>query len=147
VDFALEQERRHGSSPEDAIHAACLERFRPIIMTTLAAFLGALSAIPEGPAFRDHLETMVRRQLAAHALDSCCRAYDRQRTDRIPVDELVAFAAETFPGFAELWEWKGLERRRRHGLRSRWSPGSILASVIRRGREEAAHVRWVRTGL
>jgi multidrug efflux pump len=42
VDFALEQERQHGRSPQQAIHAACLERFRPIIMTTLAALLGAL---------------------------------------------------------------------------------------------------------
>ena len=42
VDFALEQERQHGATPADAIHAACLERFRPIMMTTLAALLGAL---------------------------------------------------------------------------------------------------------
>ena len=42
VDFALEQERMHGRTPLEAIHAACLERFRPIIMTTLAALLGAL---------------------------------------------------------------------------------------------------------
>ena len=42
VDFALEAERVHGMSPQAAIHAACLERFRPIIMTTLAALLGAL---------------------------------------------------------------------------------------------------------
>ncbi len=42
VDFALEQERLHGRTPTEAIHAACLERFRPIIMTTLAALFGAL---------------------------------------------------------------------------------------------------------
>jgi hydrophobe/amphiphile efflux-1 (HAE1) family protein len=42
IDFALEQEREHGLTPEAAIHAACLERFRPIIMTTIAAILGAL---------------------------------------------------------------------------------------------------------
>ena len=42
VDFALEQERQRGLSPFQAIHAACLERFRPITMTTLAALLGAL---------------------------------------------------------------------------------------------------------
>jgi multidrug efflux pump len=42
VDFALEQERQFGLSPYQAIHAACLERFRPITMTTLAALLGAL---------------------------------------------------------------------------------------------------------
>jgi multidrug efflux pump len=42
VDFALEEERRHGRTPLDAIRAACLERFRPIMMTTMAALLGAL---------------------------------------------------------------------------------------------------------
>ena len=42
VDFALEAERERGLSPFEAIHEACLERFRPIIMTTLAALLGAL---------------------------------------------------------------------------------------------------------
>ena len=42
VDFALEQEREHGLAPEEAIRAACLVRFRPIMMTTLAALLGAV---------------------------------------------------------------------------------------------------------
>jgi hydrophobe/amphiphile efflux-1 (HAE1) family protein len=41
VDFALEQERQYGLSPDAAIRAACLERFRPIMMTTLATLLGA----------------------------------------------------------------------------------------------------------
>ncbi len=42
VDFALEAERVHGRSPEEAIFEASLLRFRPILMTTLAAMLGAL---------------------------------------------------------------------------------------------------------
>ncbi|WP_297837994.1 multidrug efflux RND transporter permease subunit [Pseudomonas sp.] len=42
VDFALDAQRNRGLSPEDAIFEACLTRFRPIIMTTLAALLGAL---------------------------------------------------------------------------------------------------------
>jgi HAE1 family hydrophobic/amphiphilic exporter-1 len=42
VDFALEAQRDRGLSPLEAIHEACLTRFRPIIMTTLAALLGAL---------------------------------------------------------------------------------------------------------
>jgi multidrug efflux pump len=41
VDFAIEGERR-GLSPDEAIHQACLHRFRPILMTTLSALLGAL---------------------------------------------------------------------------------------------------------
>jgi multidrug efflux pump len=42
IDFALEAERRRGLSPLDAIREACLLRFRPIMMTTMAAMLGAL---------------------------------------------------------------------------------------------------------
>ena len=42
VDFALEAEREEGLSARDAIHRACLQRFRPILMTTLAALFGAL---------------------------------------------------------------------------------------------------------
>ncbi|MEE7626680.1 MdtB/MuxB family multidrug efflux RND transporter permease subunit [Methylobacter sp. Wu8] len=42
IDFALEAERKQGMSPSDAIFQACLLRFRPILMTTLAALLGAL---------------------------------------------------------------------------------------------------------
>jgi multidrug efflux pump len=42
VDFALEVERKEGKSPVDAICEACLLRFRPIMMTTMAALLGAL---------------------------------------------------------------------------------------------------------
>jgi multidrug efflux pump len=42
IDFALEEERQHGRTPLEAIRAACLERFRPIMMTTVAALLGAL---------------------------------------------------------------------------------------------------------
>jgi multidrug efflux pump len=42
IDFALEAERTDGKSPEAAIREACLLRFRPIMMTTMAALLGAL---------------------------------------------------------------------------------------------------------
>jgi len=42
IDFALEVERRERLSPQDAIYRACLMRFRPIMMTTLAAMFGAL---------------------------------------------------------------------------------------------------------
>jgi multidrug efflux pump len=42
IDFALEAERNEGKSPREAIYQACLLRFRPILMTTMAAVLGAL---------------------------------------------------------------------------------------------------------
>jgi multidrug efflux pump len=42
IDFALETERKHNVSPKNAIYQACLLRFRPIMMTTMAALLGGL---------------------------------------------------------------------------------------------------------
>ena len=42
IDFALDAEREQGLAPREAIHQACLLRFRPILMTTMAALLGAL---------------------------------------------------------------------------------------------------------
>ncbi|MGI8989113.1 MAG: efflux RND transporter permease subunit [Bryobacteraceae bacterium] len=42
IDFALAAERNEGKSPRDAIHEGCLTRFRPILMTSMAALLGAI---------------------------------------------------------------------------------------------------------
>jgi multidrug efflux pump subunit AcrB len=42
IDFALEAERTSGSTPEEAIYQACILRFRPIMMTTMAALLAGL---------------------------------------------------------------------------------------------------------
>jgi HAE1 family hydrophobic/amphiphilic exporter-1 len=42
VDFAVEAQRTHGRTPREAIHEACLVRFRPIMMTTMAALVGTL---------------------------------------------------------------------------------------------------------
>ena len=44
IDFALEAERKEGKTPDEAIYQACLLRFRPIMMTTLAALLGGGAA-------------------------------------------------------------------------------------------------------
>jgi len=50
VDFALEGERQRGLTPDKAIFEACMERFRPILMTTMASLLGALPfVIATGP--------------------------------------------------------------------------------------------------
>ncbi|MEI6234987.1 MAG: efflux RND transporter permease subunit [Planctomycetota bacterium] len=52
IDFALEAERDLGQSPHEAIYNACLLRFRPIMMTTMAALFGAIPlAVGSGPGF------------------------------------------------------------------------------------------------
>jgi multidrug efflux pump subunit AcrB len=65
LDFEIETERREGKSPEEAIYQACLLRFRPIMMTTMAALLvpcrwlwatgyGPNSVVPSGlPSWAD----------------------------------------------------------------------------------------------
>ena len=58
IDFAIAAERSEGLSPRDAIHQACLLRFRPIMMTTMAALLGA---VPLAIGFSDGAE--LRRPL------------------------------------------------------------------------------------
>src|SRR5437879_5017664 len=58
IDFALEAEREGGKPPEEAIYQACLLRFRPIMMTTMAALLGGLPlavGLGEGSEFRQPL--------------------------------------------------------------------------------------------
>jgi HAE1 family hydrophobic/amphiphilic exporter-1 len=42
VDFAMQAEQEQGLTTEEAIHQACIKRFRPILMTTMAALLGAV---------------------------------------------------------------------------------------------------------
>ncbi len=58
VDFAIHAERDEGMTPRDAIYAACLERFRPILMTTLAALFGAMPI-----AFGEGVGAELRRPL------------------------------------------------------------------------------------
>jgi multidrug efflux pump len=58
IDFAIEAERRDNLSPQEAIEQACLLRFRPIMMTTLAALLGAIPlaiGFSDGSEFRKPL--------------------------------------------------------------------------------------------
>ncbi len=58
VDFALEAERKHGMNATDAIYQACLLRFRPIMMTTMAALLGGIPL-----AFGSGIGSELRRPL------------------------------------------------------------------------------------
>jgi multidrug efflux pump subunit AcrB len=72
VDFAIQAEREQHLSPHDAIRQACLLRFRPIMMTTMAALLGALPLAlgrGTGSELRQPLGyTMVGGLILSHAL-------------------------------------------------------------------------------
>src|SRR6202000_1810658 len=63
IDFALDAERHEGKPPHDAIFQACLLRFRPIMMTTMAALLGAVPL-----AFGTGTGSELRRPLGIHII-------------------------------------------------------------------------------
>jgi multidrug efflux pump len=71
IDFALEAERSRGLSPRDAVREACLQRLRPILMTTAAAALGALPlaiGFGEGSELRQPLGVAIIGGLIASQL-------------------------------------------------------------------------------
>ena len=80
IDFALDAERDEGKPPREAIHQACLLRFRPILMTTMAALLGALPLM---------LGTRHRLGAAPPA-----RHHHRRRPDRQPGADAVHHAGD-----------------------------------------------------
>jgi multidrug efflux pump len=108
IDFALEAERREGKAPEAAIYEACLLRFRPIMMTTMAALLGALPLAlgrgtgaelrqPLGIAIVGGL--LVSQLLTLYTTPVVYLAFDRlagrlaRRRARAPADEEMALEA------------------------------------------------------
>jgi glycosyltransferase involved in cell wall biosynthesis len=94
------------------------------------------------------LADKVNRKLARQALWRAARAYDRGRTEQVPVDELVDFAQECWPGYRSLPEFRGLELRRRIG------PGTmpylqplVLSAYTHKVRERMWWRTWRRTGI
>jgi multidrug efflux pump len=103
VDFAIEAERTRGVSPEAAITEAALLRFRPIMMTTMAALFGAVPLVVEGGAgseLRTPLGiTIIGGLLLSQALTlfttpAIYLALDRLRPRRAPAAAPVPGAAE-----------------------------------------------------
>ena len=70
IDFALDAERHEGKAPRDAIYQACLLRFRPILMTTMSALLGALPLML-GPASG---RSCAIRSASRWSAGCCCRS-------------------------------------------------------------------------
>ena len=96
----------------------------------------------------DELDGLVHRTLARQALRRALRAYDRGRTRQVPVEELVEFAQQCWPGYTRLPEYRGLALRRRIG------PGVmpylqplVLSAVGHRIRERLWWRTWRRTGI
>jgi glycosyltransferase involved in cell wall biosynthesis len=95
----------------------------------------------------DQLSRTVHRKLAQEALWSAARAYDRGRTQETPVDDLMAFALDTWPEARKLPGYWGLEMRRRVG------PGVmpylqplVLSAVVRKAQNRWWWESWKRRG-
>jgi hypothetical protein len=86
----------------------------------------------------EQLRQQAHRALAKEALWLACWSYDRRRLDKVSVDELEAFACETYPAVRSLNEYWGLQWRRRVG--PRWPP--ILQPVLPSG-----YLRWLKGQL
>jgi hypothetical protein len=135
--------RVHDASMQRTVHAGVM-----IDLTGRRdAFSMAFEATADTVAESEHLQMVARRSLAVTALEYVCRAYDRGRTTDQPVEDLVAFALDVYPGTPQLVEWRGLERRRSVGVhRATRHPRFVADALTRRVSEELGHRHWLRTG-
>ena len=86
----------------------------------------------------EQLRETALRALAKEALWRACWSYDRRRVDQVRVDDLEAFAKETYPGTRSLGEYWGLQWRRRLG--TRWPP--LLQPILPSG-----YIHWLKNKM
>jgi len=135
--------RVHDQSMQRTVHSGRVLDYNGRRDAFDAAFAGPVGELPDAARLHD----AARRALAAAALERACRAYDRGRTDEEPIDDLVAFALETWSQTRTLPQWAALERRRVLGAaRVPRHPRYVARAVVRRASEELGRRRWLRTG-
>jgi glycosyltransferase involved in cell wall biosynthesis len=101
-------------------------------------------AIPDA----GRLGRIVHRRLAREALRHAARAYDRGRTGQIPVDELIEFAFDCWPGASELAEYKGLRMRERIGPAAMpYLQPLVLSALAHKARDWLWWQSWQRRGI
>lgn len=97
---------------------------------------------------RQELADAVNRKLARQALWRASRAYDRGRTEQVPVDELVAFAKKCWPEYQRLPEYRGLTVRKQVGPTVMpYLQPLVLSAFAHKYREKMWWRTWLRTGI
>ncbi|MEV6332739.1 glycosyltransferase [Streptomyces sp. NPDC051909] len=136
--------RVHGSNMSTTDFGGQLDDIRQ----RRAAFTAVLDKCADQLPQARRLAGLVDTRLARQALRRAYRAYDRGRTDVVPVEELVAFARECRPDAETLPEWRALRLRRRIGARTMpYLQPLILSAVAERAREWLWWRSWKRRGI
>jgi len=136
--------RRHGANMSVTDFAGAL----PDLRQRRTAYQAVLAKCGDQLPHAAELDAMVHRRLARDALRRAGRAYDRGRTAAVPVDELVAFAADCWPEYRSLPEYRGLRLRRRIGPRAMpFLQPLVLTAVAAKGREWLWWQSWKRRGI
>jgi glycosyltransferase involved in cell wall biosynthesis len=136
--------RVHGNNMSTTDFAGQLDDLRQ----RRAAYQSVLDKCGDRLPQAEQLSRTVHARLARAALRRAYRAYDRGRTDAVPVEELVEFARDCLPGFESLPEYRALRLRRRIGARTMpYLQPLVLSAVAERGREWLWWQSWKRRGI
>jgi hypothetical protein len=136
--------RLHGKNMSATDFAGQLDDLRQRRAAYESAIAKCRELLPEA----DEWDAMVHRRLARFALRRAVRAYDRGRTAEVPVEELIAFAADCWPDYRSLPEYRGLQIRRRVGARTMpYLQPLVLSAVAAKGREWLWWQSWQRRGI
>jgi hypothetical protein len=135
--------RIHEHSLQRTDHAGMLFDLRGRRHAFDAVFAGgAADRIPDA----DDLHDQARQALATAALDWACRAFDDDRSEEEPIDELVRFATETYPAANQFPAWTALQRRIAAGPEATPRLPRVVAGLRRRVADSVGYRVWQRTG-
>ncbi|MEU7865944.1 glycosyltransferase [Dactylosporangium sp. NPDC049140] len=136
--------RLHGDNMSLTDYAGQLDDLRQRKAAYEAVLTRCGSLLPNAA----ELDAVVHRRLARFALRRVVRAYDRGRTTTVPLDELIEFAAECWPEYRSLPEYRGLRLRRQIGPAAMpYLQPLVLSAVAHKGREWLWWQSWKRRGI
>lgn len=136
--------RKHGGNMSVVDFGGQLDDLRQRRTAFESALAKTADRLPDAP----RLDAMVHKQLARQALRRAARAFDRGRTDVVPVEELVAYAAECWPEYRKLPEFQGLRVRKFVGAKTMpYLQPLVLTAFSDKGRDWMRWQSWKRRGF